>query len=417
MPTPPPSAPPLSAVAARKAALALLAPPPREESTSEESSSSSEEEIALEDSSAEEDEDAAEEAALAKKKKPVRPKKKPKGAGRYFMAAAEEEERNGGRGSTSAAMEVDDDEDVLEVPNELEVVEEVQKTPGKAKMGRGKRQRQEKRCVHWGGGAAGIGADLPCAGRSSTRTVSRASPQCWRRMRTRSSGYEWRIASRKRASCCVCRPARFVPSPFAHSPTDVPFPQTLVIHGTYSLTPVFGSVSLLGSTLSGSPASSLALPPAPSTNHAIFAPSSHPLPIIEASQIPFGADVSSNLTLPDGRTIDLSRCSAAVLLSDRSSGVEGVETVLKSSGMGCGNGMWLAGESVYGSESSWGGAAWKLVSSGALKVRNHADAFRSFLDSGAHHFADFAAHARVVELDSCVFRPCSCKNCRRGGGS
>mgnify|MGYP001574173255 CR=1 FL=1 len=144
--------------------------------------------------------------------------------------------------------------------------------------------------------------------------------------------------------------------------------QTVVIHGTYSLTPVFGSISLLGSTLGSSPATStlpsLALPPAPSSNHAVFAPSSHPLPVIEGRQLPFGADVPSTLALPDGRAIDLSRCSAAVLLSDRNSGVEGVETVLRSSGMGCGNGMWLAGESVYGSESSWGGVGWKLVSSG-----------------------------------------------------
>lgn len=56
-----------------------------------------------------------------------------------------EEEREVPQGSTSAAMEVDEEEEVLEVRDELEVLDEVQKTPGKPRMGRGKRQRQEKR--------------------------------------------------------------------------------------------------------------------------------------------------------------------------------------------------------------------------------------------------------------------------------
>lgn len=78
--------------------------------------------------------------AREKAKKPPRPKKKPKGAGRYFMAPEEDGEPQ------RVGMEVDEDQPEG-VADEviLDGERALAKSLGKGKLGRGKRQRREKR--------------------------------------------------------------------------------------------------------------------------------------------------------------------------------------------------------------------------------------------------------------------------------
>lgn len=104
---------------------------------------------------------------------------------------------------------------------------------------------------------------------------------------------------------------------------------------------------------------SLVLSP-PSKAHEVFAPSSHPLPIIESLQLPFSAQKTTSLLLPDGESIDISTYSTVVLLSELGSGIEGVERVLRCAGMGCGNGMWSVEDPTRGNKK-WGGQGWRLV--------------------------------------------------------
>ncbi|KAM0746371.1 hypothetical protein T439DRAFT_350618 [Meredithblackwellia eburnea MCA 4105] len=132
--------------------------------------------------------------------------------------------------------------------------------------------------------------------------------------------------------------------------------ETLVIHGTASITPLFGSLSVLGSVLSTSPSSAI-----PRKSFKLFAPSSHPLPPLEALQLPLGEPTTS-LSLPDGTVVDVSSFSAVVLVEDYASGIEGVEKVLRAGSLGGGNGMWpftsaLPRESV----SFWRGTTWSLI--------------------------------------------------------
>lgn len=102
----------------------------------------------------------------------------------------------------------------------------------------------------------------------------------------------------------------------------------------------------------------LSLPPPSAASHDIFAPSSHPLPVIVALDAPREAKATT-IRLSDGQVIDISSASAVVLLSDLNVDIEGVEKVLRCGGLGCGNSMW----SVEGTDSDrWGGQGWRLVS-------------------------------------------------------
>ncbi|BGP35016.1 Polynucleotide 5'-hydroxyl-kinase grc3 [Rhodotorula toruloides] len=142
--------------------------------------------------------------------------------------------------------------------------------------------------------------------------------------------------------------------------------ETLVIRGVCTLTPIHGSISLLGSTLTAPPPSSYSTPfPLPSTpQHPLFAPSSHPIPSIRA--LPPSSPVSTNaaLLLPSGKGISLAPFVAAVLVTDLQTGVEGIERVFGAAGIGCGAGMFRRrgaereGEQGEGVE---GGKSWDLV--------------------------------------------------------
>ena len=175
--------------------------------------------------------------------------------------------------------------------------------------------------------------------------------------------------------------------------------QTLLVHGSASISPIFGSFTLLGSIITAPPPTSpLAFPPP--TSYPLFAPSSHPLPPLEALQLSIN-DKSTSLLLPDGRTVDISSVSVVVLLSDLASGVEGVETVLRNGGMGAGNSMW-----DVGGKKAWGGASWRLVSP-FLCIRSSPPGRRLTFDKdrGCHAVVDVDAHAWLVGVDPA--HPCS----------
>lgn len=132
----------------------------------------------------------------------------------------------------------------------------------------------------------------------------------------------------------------------------------LVVHGTFDLTILSGSVTLLGSTVTSNPtAETITVPKlATSTSHRVFSPASQPIPPISA--LPHDSDESrpTTLSLYLGAHIDISRFSALVLVTPTQTGVEGIESALKSGGLGCANGMFpapSAPRSNLGSGSSW----------------------------------------------------------------
>ncbi|GAA5940483.1 hypothetical protein JCM3775_004809 [Rhodotorula graminis] len=138
--------------------------------------------------------------------------------------------------------------------------------------------------------------------------------------------------------------------------------ETLVLRGACTLTPVVGSVKVLGATLAApSPSSDsdgVILPPlTASTSHPLFAPSSHPLPPIFGA--PLASPLQHSLLLPSGATLDLTPYVAVVLVSDLVTGIDGIERVLVAGGMGQGGGMF--GRRKGEIESAQGGATWSLV--------------------------------------------------------
>ncbi|GAA5853538.1 hypothetical protein JCM9279_001306 [Rhodotorula babjevae] len=138
--------------------------------------------------------------------------------------------------------------------------------------------------------------------------------------------------------------------------------ETLILRGACTLTPVVGSVKVLGATLAAPTPSSeedaVTLPPlSASTSHPLFAPSSHPLPPIFGA--PLAGPLQHSLLLPNGATLDLTPYVAVVLVSDLATGIEGIERVLVAGGMGQGGGMFARRRGDI--TSAQGGATWSLV--------------------------------------------------------
>ncbi|GAA5895521.1 hypothetical protein JCM6882_006276 [Rhodosporidiobolus microsporus] len=151
--------------------------------------------------------------------------------------------------------------------------------------------------------------------------------------------------------------------------------ENLVFHGAFLLSPLFGSVTCAGATLTGPSSSSLpsldgdddddeldvyALPSSHDALHPFFWPSSHPLTPVSA--LPPSEGYSPRvLSLASGEQLDLSRFAAAVLVLDHETGIEGVERALVvGGGMGCASGMWPR----RGGKSSLAeGKTWKLITS------------------------------------------------------
>ncbi|KAK4046361.1 Polynucleotide 5'-hydroxyl-kinase grc3 [Microbotryomycetes sp. JL201] len=113
--------------------------------------------------------------------------------------------------------------------------------------------------------------------------------------------------------------------------------ETLVIHGTYTLTLLAGSVTrgqalLPDKTTHGHTPSHMISPSWP-----IIAPASHPLLPIEP--LP-GHHLPSDFDLGGGRRADLSRFCAAVLITDFATGIEAVEPLLSRGDVSAAQRMW-----------------------------------------------------------------------------
>ncbi|GAA5904333.1 hypothetical protein JCM5296_005259 [Sporobolomyces johnsonii] len=135
----------------------------------------------------------------------------------------------------------------------------------------------------------------------------------------------------------------------------------LVIHGTFGLTPVYGSVTVLGATLSASPAGQQLPVLSPIATHPVFSPSSHPLPPIAALPPAVSSDLTARLDLPNGSSLDLSAYAAVLLVTDRQTGIEGIELPLKSGGLGCASGMFPAPSGTRSMGNVEAGATWRLI--------------------------------------------------------
>ncbi|GAA5871170.1 hypothetical protein JCM8547_001476 [Rhodosporidiobolus lusitaniae] len=143
--------------------------------------------------------------------------------------------------------------------------------------------------------------------------------------------------------------------------------ENLILHGTFLLAPIFGSVFTSGASLLAPPpsSSSLTLPAlaynSPSSRfHRFFSPSSHPLsPIYAQSRSSESYDSpTAPLLLRSGDELDLFRFAAAVVVVDLETGVEGIERPLMLGGMGCASGMWPRRGKTVGLK---GGKTWKLI--------------------------------------------------------
>ncbi|GAA5964517.1 hypothetical protein JCM21900_000626 [Sporobolomyces salmonicolor] len=135
----------------------------------------------------------------------------------------------------------------------------------------------------------------------------------------------------------------------------------LVIHGAFDLTLVYGSVTVLGATLSASPAGQQLPVLSPIATHSIFSPSSHPLPPIAALPSAVSSDPTARLDLPNGSSLDLSLYAAVLLVTDHQTGIEGIELPLKSGGLGCASGMFPAPAARRSTGNAEAGTTWRLI--------------------------------------------------------
>ncbi|KDE04810.1 hypothetical protein MVLG_04774 [Microbotryum lychnidis-dioicae p1A1 Lamole] len=143
--------------------------------------------------------------------------------------------------------------------------------------------------------------------------------------------------------------------------------QMIVVHGVLMVTPIYGALAILNSSLPAPEPSSdtidISIAFSNSTHHPIFAPSSHPLPPMSPRPYPSRSHIPSYLLLPTGQTVDLSIFEAAFVVRDHHSGVEGIEPLLKLGGLGCAAGMWDVDhpQGPIKRTSECDGKTWKLV--------------------------------------------------------
>ncbi|SCZ97193.1 BZ3500_MvSof-1268-A1-R1_Chr4-2g07051 [Microbotryum saponariae] len=143
--------------------------------------------------------------------------------------------------------------------------------------------------------------------------------------------------------------------------------QMIVVHGVLMVTPIYGALAILNSSLPAPEPSSdtidFSIAFSNSTHQPIFAPSSHPLPPMSPRPYPSRSRRPSSLLLPTGQTVDLSIFEAAFVVRDHHSGVEGIEPLLKLGGLGCAAGMWDVDhpQGPIKRTSECDGKTWKLV--------------------------------------------------------
>ncbi|GAA5963931.1 hypothetical protein JCM3765_006059 [Sporobolomyces pararoseus] len=137
--------------------------------------------------------------------------------------------------------------------------------------------------------------------------------------------------------------------------------EDLVVHGTYDLTILSGSISLLGSTVSSTTTEpSISIPKLPSTeSHRVYSPASHPIPPISSLASDPKSQKPSTLCLYLDAEIDISQFTAVVMVTSAQTGIDGIENSLKSGGSGCANGLFPWPSKAVGSLVS--GTSWRLI--------------------------------------------------------
>lgn len=144
------------------------------------------------------------------------------------------------------------------------------------------------------------------------------------------------------------------------------------MHASTSSSPSFASTSTSSSSIDVS----LPLSNQKST-HKVFAPSSHPIPVLKSLQLPYTFSSSTNsypttlsisttssLSSTTKRTVNIESFSTIILLTPLKSNIEGIEKVLKVGEMGNGNYLWSTKGLFQGMEGGGvGGEGWDLVSS------------------------------------------------------
>lgn len=87
------------------------------------------------------------------------------------------------------------------------------------------------------------------------------------------------------------------------------------------------------------------------------------------------SNLVDSINLPDGRKIKIDFASTVILITDSndsttssSNGIEGIETILKAGGLGCGNNMWGLDSDSTSTDTNtdtssgyFGGRGWNLV--------------------------------------------------------
>lgn len=110
--------------------------------------------------------------------------------------------------------------------------------------------------------------------------------------------------------------------------------ETLAIVGTYSVTPLQGSLALLSTTI---------VPSAENTSYPVFAPTSHPVPILaRANDEESESDLLEVLDLPE--SFDLSPSQTVFLLQENRTGIEGLSGDVVPGF----NSIWLSEEGAWG---------------------------------------------------------------------
>lgn len=137
------------------------------------------------------------------------------------------------------------------------------------------------------------------------------------------------------------------------------------MHGSFGLRVLAGQVDVLGATLKARRSCIIDVADYEKlTRYDVFAPSSHPLPVIHASSTPRREAVT--LRLLDRTEFGLDSFTAVLMLTDSNLGIDDIDKVLQNAGMGCANDMWNVSDHLRVSAGSggslvWRGHSWTLV--------------------------------------------------------
>lgn len=132
------------------------------------------------------------------------------------------------------------------------------------------------------------------------------------------------------------------------------------------MTPVFGTTSVLHATLRAATSTTNSVDArdfGAGAAYPLFAPSSHPVPPIRARSSSTEEAPPGKIHLADGQTVRPgAEHMSGVLVTDLQTGVDGLERVLQSGGIGHGLGFSLRkGKGLATDRTMIGGSTWRLV--------------------------------------------------------